>query len=85
MTYNMSDPDVTTKIVPSLEYDGYRLELLEDEDYANPVINKCVCCAQLLHLTCFISMVASKLYMPAKLTSNAMSVKLLLNFVTVPF
>ena len=44
-TYNMSDPDVSSKIVPTLEYDGYRLELLEDEFYANPVINKCVCCA----------------------------------------
>ena len=81
----MSDPEVVSSIVPRLEHDGYRLEVLDGEKYKTPVINKCATYAMLLHLACFAFMIASKLYMPGKLTSNAMSIKILLNFITVPF
>lgn len=81
----MTESEISSTIIPALEHDGFRLEKLEGAQYESPVINKCARYVMILHLVCFLLMTSSKLYLPSKLTSNAMSVKVLLNFITVPF
>lgn len=51
---------------------------------AEPVINKVGHVVRDLHLVCFFMMMASSWYTPKKLTSNALALKLTVNFVTVP-
>jgi len=54
------------------------------EEPAKPIINTVGEWVKYLHLVCFFLGIAANWWVPKKLTSNSLAIRLVMNFVTVP-
>ena len=77
-----------TFVVEFIDEDTYSCFGRENSKFvsmpASPIINDVGRKVRDLHLVCFFFMLASSLYVPKVLTSNAHAFKMTINFVTVP-
>lgn len=84
---------ILTFVVEFIDEDSYKCfaqkkratgALYFEEVESFPIINTVGIWVKYLHAVCFVVMLLSNVWVPKKMTSNSLAIKLILNFITVP-